>query len=60
MTKSARIMGEQGPDALRDRAETFRDALRGRRGALKSALMDQSVLAGLGNILTDEMCWRAR
>ena len=22
--------------------------------------MDQSVLAGLGNMLTDEICWRAR
>lgn len=27
---------------------------------LKSALMDQSVIAGLGNLLTDEICWRAK
>jgi formamidopyrimidine-DNA glycosylase len=25
-----------------------------------TALMDQSVIAGLGNLLTDEICWRAR
>jgi formamidopyrimidine-DNA glycosylase len=36
------------------------EALSGRRGGLKSALMDQSVLAGLGNLLVDEILWRAR
>lgn len=31
-----------------------------RRGRLKTALTDQSVLAGLGNLLADEILWRAR
>ena len=35
-------------------------ALVGSRGRLKPTLMDQSVIAGLGNLLTDEICWRAK
>lgn len=31
-----------------------------RRGALKAALLDQRVLAGLGNIYVDEALWRSR
>ncbi|MEV5473884.1 DNA-formamidopyrimidine glycosylase family protein [Streptomyces sp. NPDC052207] len=55
-----RIVDGLGPDALTvDRAE-FQDLLSGRRGAVKSALMDQSVIAGLGNLLCDEILWRAR
>jgi formamidopyrimidine-DNA glycosylase len=56
----AGIMGDLGPDALSMDLRTFTAALRGRRGAVKSTLMDQSVVAGLGNLLTDEICWRAR
>jgi formamidopyrimidine-DNA glycosylase len=55
-----RVMGPQGPDALGIGLREFRGALRGRRGRLKPTLMDQSVIAGLGNLLTDEICWRAR
>ncbi|KLU61571.1 formamidopyrimidine-DNA glycosylase [Peptococcaceae bacterium CEB3] len=40
------------PDVLRDR-------LRGKKACLKSALLDQRVLAGLGNIYTDEALFRA-
>lgn len=32
-------------------------ALAGRRGMLKSALLDQHVVAGLGNLLVDEVLW---
>jgi formamidopyrimidine-DNA glycosylase len=35
------------------------DALRGRRTPIKSALLDQSVIAGLGNIYVCEALWRA-
>jgi formamidopyrimidine-DNA glycosylase len=31
-----------------------------RKGALKAVLLDQRVVAGLGNIYTDEALWRAR
>ncbi|MEB3981891.1 Fpg/Nei family DNA glycosylase [Mycobacterium sp. 663a-19] len=54
------ITGPLGPDALGLSLREFRDVLSGRRGALKPTLMDQSVIAGLGNLLTDEICWRAR
>ena len=57
---AAKVMGEQGPDALDIDLRAFRGALSGRRGRLKATLMDQSVIAGLGNLLTDEICWQAR
>ena len=49
-----------GPDA----AEISRDDFRARVGRgdapLKARIMDQSVLAGVGNLLADETLWRAR
>lgn len=54
------VIGEQGPDALALDLREFTAALRRHRGALKSTLMDQSVVAGLGNLLSDEICWRAK
>jgi formamidopyrimidine-DNA glycosylase len=49
-----------GPDA----AEVGRDDFRARVGAggapLKARLMDQGVIAGVGNLLADETLWRAR
>ncbi|HWF69416.1 MAG TPA: DNA-formamidopyrimidine glycosylase family protein [Mycobacterium sp.] len=57
---TAEVMGPQGPDALGLGLRAFRELLSGRRGRLKPTLMDQSVIAGLGNLLTDEICWRAR
>jgi formamidopyrimidine-DNA glycosylase len=56
----AGVMGRQGPDALGLDLRSFCRALRGRRGNLKPTLMDQAVIAGLGNLLVDEICWRAR
>jgi formamidopyrimidine-DNA glycosylase len=51
-----------GPDAL-DPAFTqdqFIDLLAGRRGMIKSALMDQSLLAGIGNVYSDEILFQVR
>ena len=53
-----------GPEPL-DKSftfEVFKDRLltkSGKRGALKTVLMDQSVVAGIGNIYSDEMLWLA-
>jgi formamidopyrimidine-DNA glycosylase len=55
-----RMLGDLGPDALDVSRERFGEVLAHRRGRLKSALTDQSVLAGLGNLLADEICWRGR
>lgn len=54
------VIGEQGPDALGLSGWRLEERLEGRRGTVKSVLMDQSVLAGLGNMLSDEVLWRAR
>lgn len=39
--------------------DELRSRLKGRRVAVKAALLDQSVIAGLGNIYVDEACWLA-
>jgi formamidopyrimidine-DNA glycosylase len=49
-----------GPDALSLGPREFADILRRSRGGLKATLMDQSVIAGLGNIYTDEVLFQAR
>jgi formamidopyrimidine-DNA glycosylase len=48
-----------GPDALAVSRTEFA-AIVGTRRQVKATLMDQSALAGLGNLLADEICWRAR
>jgi formamidopyrimidine-DNA glycosylase len=53
------VIGRQGPDALGLACSQLRDRLAGHRGGLKALLMDQSVVAGLGNMLSDEALWRA-
>jgi formamidopyrimidine-DNA glycosylase len=54
-----RILGDQGPDAMTIGRAEFERRLSGRRGRIKTALVQQSVLAGLGNLLSDEILWRA-
>jgi formamidopyrimidine-DNA glycosylase len=49
-----------GPDALRVGRKELVERLSGRRGTLKSALMDQSVVAGIGNVYSDEILFQAR
>lgn len=38
----------------------FREALRRRRTGVKRALLDQTLISGVGNIYADEALWRAR
>ncbi|MEE1931158.1 bifunctional DNA-formamidopyrimidine glycosylase/DNA-(apurinic or apyrimidinic site) lyase [Streptomyces sp. TRM 70351] len=40
--------------------DAFHTALRARRTTLKRALLDQSLISGVGNIYADEALWRAR
>jgi formamidopyrimidine-DNA glycosylase len=54
------VTGPLGPDAYAVDPQQFRDLLAGRRGGAKAALMDQRLVAGLGNLLVDEILWRAR
>ena len=53
------LLGGLGPDALSVSCADLVAALTTRRGRLKLALLDQSVVAGLGNMLSDEVLWRA-
>lgn len=48
-----------GPDALGLDLAAFRRALDGRRGKIKAVLMDQAVIAGIGNIYADEVLFAA-
>ena len=47
-----------GPDALEVEARELIERLEGKRGSLKGALMNQELLAGLGNVYTDEILFR--
>ncbi len=48
-----------GPDASGVTLDQLRSALAGGRGALKARLTDQARLAGVGNLIADEVLWRA-
>jgi formamidopyrimidine-DNA glycosylase len=54
------VIGPLGPDASEIDRRELGERLAARRGGLKSALMDQRLLAGLGNELVDEILWRSR
>ena len=51
-----------GPEPLDETftAGRFRDAIAGTRRAIKTVLMDQKRIAGIGNIYANEALWRAR
>jgi formamidopyrimidine-DNA glycosylase len=51
-----------GMDPLEDGFDdaAFYDALRRRNTGIKRALLDQSLISGVGNIYADEALWRAR
>lgn len=56
------LFGDHGPEPLADgfTVRAFRARLRRRRGRLKSTLLDQSFISGVGNIYADESLWRSR
>jgi formamidopyrimidine-DNA glycosylase len=58
----ASVFATLGPEPLDERFTLgeFRRRLRRRTGRLKSLLLDQSFVAGIGNIYADEALWAAR
>ena len=48
-----------GPDASKLSAAQLRAALAGSSAPLKARLLDQAKVAGIGNLLADEILWRA-
>jgi formamidopyrimidine-DNA glycosylase len=49
-----------GPDAEDVSRTDFRKRVGRSRAPIKARLMDQSVIAGIGNLLADEILWQAR
>lgn len=60
--EQAELFAGHGPEPLADEftLKVFRTRLRKRRARLKSVLLDQAFVAGIGNIYADEALWRAR
>lgn len=56
------ILGKLGPDALTGRftLKYFSAAMRKRHRMIKPLILDQSIVAGLGNIYADEALWEAQ
>jgi len=48
-----------GPDALSLTPDEFQELLRGRRGAIKSFLLDQRWIAGIGNVYVQDPLFKA-
>jgi len=59
-TEREEVTGPLGPDAVTLDRNGLAEVLGDRRGGLKSALLDQARIAGLGNELVDEVLWRSR
>lgn len=54
------VLGDLGPDAAELSMEELSHLLTARDRQVKALLIDQSAIAGLGNLLVDEILWRAR
>ena len=59
-TTPASVLGDLGPEPLAISSAAFTARLAARSRALKPLLLDQSFLAGIGNIYADEALWTAR
>lgn len=55
-----RLLAGTGPDALAVSKQEFIARLTARRRVLKGVLLDQRVIAGMGNLVADEVLWWAR
>jgi formamidopyrimidine-DNA glycosylase len=53
-------LADLGPDAERIGVTAFRERVDRGTAPVKARLLDQSVLAGVGNLLADETLWQAR
>ncbi|MEL6833259.1 MAG: DNA-formamidopyrimidine glycosylase family protein [Bacteroidota bacterium] len=49
-----------GPDALEITEETFLTAMGKRKTTIKGFLLNQAMVAGVGNLYADEICYRTR
>ena len=49
-----------GPDALQINFKTFQELFRKRKGIIKSLIMNQNFIAGIGNLYADEILYQSR
>lgn len=56
----AKIIQDLGPDALEITLVQFEKILQGSRKKIKQILMDQKLIAGIGNIYADEILFQAK
>jgi formamidopyrimidine-DNA glycosylase len=54
------MVGKLGPNALDLSLDEFRALLKGRRGAIKTFLLDQDRIAGIGNVYIQDPLFKAR
>lgn len=54
------VVGKLGPEPLEISVREFHTLFAKRRGNLKPVLLDQSFIAGIGNIYADESLWYAK
>jgi formamidopyrimidine-DNA glycosylase len=54
------MVGKLGPHFRDLSLDEFRTLLAGRRGAIKAFLLDQSRVAGIGNVYVQDPLWKAR
>ena len=54
------VVGKLGPEPLEMSKKEFVERLRARRGRIKPLLLNQTFIAGVGNIYADESLWYAR
>ncbi len=55
-----KLSSEIGPDAMEVGKEEFKERVFGKGSIIKTVLMDQTVISGIGNIYSDEMLWDSR
>ena len=53
------MVGKLGPDVLSLNQDELRDLLQGRRGGIKSFLLNQSRIAGIGNVYAQDPLFKA-
>jgi formamidopyrimidine-DNA glycosylase len=52
-------MKKLGPDALHVKLKEFREIFKGRKGMIKPLLMNQNIIAGIGNLYADEILYQS-
>ena len=60
--ESSKKFQSLGPEPLEKSfgLKEFKEALKGKKGKIKKVLMEPTIIAGIGNIYSDEILWKAK